>query len=841
MQSALLPFAPSESSFQDTILPAKYDQQLGLTFVENFVSLAYNVTAVDQTDAYGYGPAYLLNGLSNTGYWYQVGLSYNWPFSGISGYSQGFAFNYQVFAPNRTAVYPLSGGGGLQPFSGPVNPGDSVLLVLSFQYDFVVMFAQDWNTSAVAFQVFSAEGAQFFEGSPYGPANQNGFFTGLMTEWYHPTPYFSNYCKVTYSNDHFALLAAWMWMDEYDPYNYSWTGAWFSQTVGPVDFSQNPTQTNTFSFRDLTESCSSSEFSTGLIVPLSTSITLTPGILVAPLSDSNCFEVWYTLNGRQMSTIAQSGTLTVTADSNTKVVVSGISSGSSLTECWVLNAGASNVTVSAGTSATFVYYDLLLQIVGYTVSGGGDPPDFAVTYYSAPETASSQIALRRMDVSIPSASYCTIMAARGSTAIVPDSISNHYQERWLIEGSSNWTITSAYQIPARIVYQRQFLLSFAGSQLNWKWVNADTTTEVTLPGVSDRSTGSGLRVTSFNIDNSAATLVRATTGTVTFPVFMNSPHVVSINMTKQFQLNLTIPTANLAYVTPPTIADDNYWYDQGTAVKLVLKSLTERASGIGLRLESVIVNGVITNSADVNPDIVLEQNAISSAETVNVRTIRQHQIYITSGSLASITGPPAPGDAGWYDEGSLVTMVFNHSWNHAMDQSRENAISYTINDNEITLLNRFGEGTFPVQIAVTSPVNVSVQSIVQYKFSFAGGFNVITSNESPTNDSFFDERTYLALTTDSTGKVVNEGAKRKITGYFLDGKEIDFDETESAELTTSQIYFDKSHELAFKSIDTKVPSGFTIAILCTSLSLTLVAVIVAVVAVVTILMLTRRK
>jgi hypothetical protein len=37
------------------------------------------VTAVAQTDASsGYGPAYLLNGLTDKGYWYQVGLAWNW-------------------------------------------------------------------------------------------------------------------------------------------------------------------------------------------------------------------------------------------------------------------------------------------------------------------------------------------------------------------------------------------------------------------------------------------------------------------------------------------------------------------------------------------------------------------------------------------------------------------------------------------------------------------------------------------------------------------------------------------------------------------------------------------
>ena len=41
---------------------ATYDEQIGETFMNLSLSMAYNVTATVQTDANGYGPAYLLNG-----------------------------------------------------------------------------------------------------------------------------------------------------------------------------------------------------------------------------------------------------------------------------------------------------------------------------------------------------------------------------------------------------------------------------------------------------------------------------------------------------------------------------------------------------------------------------------------------------------------------------------------------------------------------------------------------------------------------------------------------------------------------------------------------------------
>ena len=109
-----------------------------MTFTQDFTSIAYNVTAVAQEDLTAMdGPAYLLNGLSNDGYWYQVGLSYDW----TSNY--GFGFNYEVFNLVGTSIDPTNGGGGLEHFSGTVNSGDLVLLNLYFKSGVVYMYAKD--------------------------------------------------------------------------------------------------------------------------------------------------------------------------------------------------------------------------------------------------------------------------------------------------------------------------------------------------------------------------------------------------------------------------------------------------------------------------------------------------------------------------------------------------------------------------------------------------------------------------------------------------------------------------------------------------------------------------
>ena len=112
MASALPSAAPSGTTLSGSP-PAYWDEQLGLSFTQDFYSIAYNVTAVQQADSDGYGPAYLLNGLSNSDYWYQVGLSWNWPYTTGGHYDGSVLFMkflillvYQYSRPMAAAALP---------------------------------------------------------------------------------------------------------------------------------------------------------------------------------------------------------------------------------------------------------------------------------------------------------------------------------------------------------------------------------------------------------------------------------------------------------------------------------------------------------------------------------------------------------------------------------------------------------------------------------------------------------------------------------------------------------------------------------------------------------------
>ncbi len=179
--------SPGSLSLASLASAAPYDEQVGVTFTQNFSKLAFNVTAVAFTDPNGVGPGYLVNGLTDHGYWYQVGLSYNWPFT-LGGFNSGFRMNYEVFDNTGVSVDPYNGGGGLKPFDGPVNAGDIVLLSLSFTSGSVVMRAMDWETGAVSSHSYRANGS-LFVGLQSSLSSPLGFFTGLMTEQYHSSAY----------------------------------------------------------------------------------------------------------------------------------------------------------------------------------------------------------------------------------------------------------------------------------------------------------------------------------------------------------------------------------------------------------------------------------------------------------------------------------------------------------------------------------------------------------------------------------------------------------------------------------------------------------------------------
>ncbi len=642
MQSALLPVYTGLTVPLSSLPVAMYDEQLGLTFTQNFVSLAYNVTAVPQVDSDGYGPVYLLNGLSNDGYWYQVGLSYNWPYA-IGGYNPGFNLNYEVFNSAGKSIYPTNGGGGLKPFSGTVNSGDLVLLNLYFNSGNVYMFAKDWNTGASAYVTYADSQTSSFSGSLSSPSN-NGLFSGLMTEWWHVNPYTGDETQVTYSDYSLGLSSAWMWMDETAPSNPSWSGAWSTSTAGPVTYSSsNPTQLQSLSSHGATEYSSAYQFITGSIVQQMTSITLLPAGGSTALSASNEFAVSFTLDGQPQVSYAQNGTLTFAADNGTNVVISEVSTGSSSTEEWVLNSQGTNVTVSAGSTTTFYYYDILSQQVAYAVSGGGNPTSPILTYYTAPSTSSSQFNQAINTISLPGLFQQTIMVLRGTIATVSNNILGISQDQWATPTSS-WSISQVNQIPSLIVYYHQYqvIASYSTSD------GSAPSSYVTLSGTQCGSNYQ-LPLTTTNqavwLDAntlwSTPAIATAISGTERWSssagISGNVTGAITINPIYVHQYYLTVISN---YATP----SGSGWYNSGVTAYTGLSSGTV-SGGTGTQY---VFNNWTGGASGSN---YVQSNGITMNAPLTATASWITQYYLT---VNSAYGTPA--GQGWYNSGTSASL-----------------------------------------------------------------------------------------------------------------------------------------------------------------------------------------
>ncbi len=257
--------ASASSTFVAAPAP-NYDVQQVMAFYPTYTQLEFNVTAIAQCDANGYGPSYLLNGLTNTGYWYQVGINWDWPLQ-AGGYDSGFGFVTEAWAPGGLTRSPPS-----VAFSGVVNSGDTIELGLSFSGGQVVASARDLVTGASGSMSYPARSATEFIGSQEQQSqarfsfDTEGYFTGLMTEWYHVS---SNYDgpeqSVSYSENDSAIASATLGVGEWNFTGISPSSV-FSRVANngnPIDLGAQPTQLQQFTLDGFTLSADSYEFVTG--------------------------------------------------------------------------------------------------------------------------------------------------------------------------------------------------------------------------------------------------------------------------------------------------------------------------------------------------------------------------------------------------------------------------------------------------------------------------------------------------------------------------------------------------------------------------------------------------
>ena len=367
-----------EANLQTNSTPS-YDEQIGLSYVGNTNSMSYNVTATTNVDADGYGPSYLVNGLTNQGYWYQVGLAYDWPTIN-GGNLPGFNMAYEVFNNSGASIFP-SNGGGVAPFSGTVNPNDIVNLSLVLSSGSICLEASDYETSASASQCLTPVGS-YFVGDPSSPANNNGFFTGLMTEWYHSSAYFGGENPTLYSTKN-PISSSWMFMGE------------ANLATSNILFTKTALQVYSGSTLYSLASDGANEVSNGTILITGSSLNSTSVPLTIKYTTSDGStpvaqpSITYFASGTVKNVTLSTYSTTIEPSLGTKWQVA-MSCSCNSTDSWQINSSNSGWALGASVENILVYHEYNMSFTFATI--GDSLPSgyfYSVEYYHLGTFASS--------------------------------------------------------------------------------------------------------------------------------------------------------------------------------------------------------------------------------------------------------------------------------------------------------------------------------------------------------------------------------------------------------------------------------------------------------------------
>lgn len=252
--------------------PDLYSEALILAVNSTLTHVEFNVTALEQCSDDDIGPGYILAGLTDQGYWYEVGLAWNWPISldPSGGVANGFHSIYSSYTASGT-IQKINGYTNTLNMLKGVNDGDLVQLGLSISNGDILMSVHDWNSEITDRLSTSAYSASKFV-APKGGFDSNGYYTGVATVEFHGSSFFGDEQRAVYKYPNIPQSSAWMRIEEHtDPGN---TIVFNQQT--PVKYNSSP-QLENLTYEGTTVASNSTTFMTG-------TQSTGPKCLVGPIS-----------------------------------------------------------------------------------------------------------------------------------------------------------------------------------------------------------------------------------------------------------------------------------------------------------------------------------------------------------------------------------------------------------------------------------------------------------------------------------------------------------------------------------------------------------------------------
>ncbi len=342
-----------------------------------------------------------------------------------------------------------------------------------------------------------------------------------------------------------------------------------------------------------------------------------------------------------------------------------------------------------------------------------------------------------------------------------------------VPGSGSVTVSTT-NVGVSVAFTQRYYLTVnggSGGSDGQGWFNLGSVGTASSLGVFGRAAGTGFRVVSYDTDGGSNTIVTTVSG-VLVSVTMNAAHTITFSKVAQYQVSLDSgATSAFVSISSPTITNDNYWYDSGTSVNLVLNGIWGRSAGTGSRLKSFTLNGGSSvQEATTGTVSVLRLSSITSAQTVATVTTTQCLLTLDTGAigaLTSIQAPPIPGDANWYDTGTAVQYIGQAVFARS-GGAGERVSSWWLDTNTANPL--VTAGPFTTLVTMSAPHAIHTTLVAQYQVTLSGSFSII-SITSPTvggDNYWYDSGTPVSLVLNGAFSR-SAGSGDRMTGYSING------------------------------------------------------------------------